>query len=158
MNKYVTGHTAFGISFVVLLCACAIALHADYSRDDVGKLGRLKFYCMTTMAIICFHLGIAGYRVEKYYEQDDRFAIISLVNFAVAELFLIYSLICTLATLKKTKDRTPLRNQLTVWIIEIYSQNHIKSSNLHRFELNAFTYLIYSIASSLVISCTLCLW
>lgn len=109
--KCITGHTAFGLSFVVLLCACAITLHSDYSKDDIGTLGRLKIYCMITMAIICFHLSMAGLRISKYFEDGDRFAVISLINFIVAELFLTYSLICTIIILKKTKDRTPLRNE-----------------------------------------------
>lgn len=99
---------------MVLLCACAITLHSDYSKDDVGNLRRLSIYCLITMAIICFHLSIAGLRVTTYFEQGDRFAVITLVNFIVAELFLIYCLITTVIVLKKTKGRTPLRNQLTV--------------------------------------------
>lgn len=107
----VTGQTAFGLSFVILICACAITLHGDYYKDDVKKLGGLKFYCILSMALICFHLGIAGFRLGKYYDDGDRFAIITLINFVAAQSFLIYSIVCTMTTLKKTKERTPLTNQ-----------------------------------------------
>lgn len=98
---------------MVLVCACAITLHNDYFKDDIGNHGRLKFYCIISMAIITFHLCIAGIRFRKYFDQGDRLAIITLINFVVAQLFLVYSLICSIATLKKTKQRRPLRNQPT---------------------------------------------
>lgn len=55
--------------------------------------------------MIGFHLGIAAFRVERYYDNGDRFAVITLVNFVASELFLTYSIICTLLTLKRTKDK-----------------------------------------------------
>lgn len=96
---------------MILICACAITLHSDYKKDDVDKLGLLKYYCIISMLLICFHLGIAGHRLGKYYEDGDRFAIITLVNFIAAELFLTYSIVRTVTTIKKTKERTPLKNQ-----------------------------------------------
>lgn len=111
-------HTAFGLSFVILICACGITLHSDYSKDDAKKLGRLKFYCIASMVMIGIHLGIAGSRIERYYDNGDRFAVISLVNFLAAELFLTYSIICTMITLKRTKDKLTLTqtNQPLVWL------------------------------------------
>ncbi|KAG4077297.1 hypothetical protein HA402_009926 [Bradysia odoriphaga] len=97
--------TAFGLSFVILICACGITLHSDYSKDDAKKLGRLKFYCIASMVMICFHLGLAGFRLDKYYDNGDRFAVITLVNFVASELFLTYSIIRTMVTLKTTKDK-----------------------------------------------------
>lgn len=114
-GNMITGQTAFGLGFVILICACAITLHSDYMKDDQKKLGRLKYYCIISMVLICFHLGIAGFRLEKYYDAGERFAVITLVNFVAAEFFLTYSIIRTMTTLKKTKERTPLTNQPTVW-------------------------------------------
>lgn len=111
----VSGQTAFGFSFVILICACGITLHSDYLKDDFDKLGQLKCYCITCIAMICFHLGIAGWRLGKYYEEGDRFAIITLINFVASQLFLTYSIVCTMTILKKTKERTSLTNQTLVW-------------------------------------------
>ncbi|KAJ6633752.1 hypothetical protein Bhyg_16903 [Pseudolycoriella hygida] len=99
-------HTAFGFSFVSLICSCAITLHSDYWKDDADKLGRLKFYCIASILFICFHLGMASSRLAKYCEDGYRFAIITTVNCVISLLFLIYSIICTMTTLKKAKEQT----------------------------------------------------
>lgn len=109
-----TGHTAFGLSFVVLICACAITIHSDYYKDNVGILRRLQILCVISMALISFQLCVAGYRFQTYFDEGHRFAIITCINFIVALVTLIYSLICSSVILCKTNERTPLRNQSTV--------------------------------------------
>lgn len=74
-----------------------------------------------SMAFVCFQLFIAAFRVRKYLDDGEGFAVVTSIIFLAAQLILIYSLHSSGSTLKKMNEGKPpvisSREQSTrVWV------------------------------------------
>lgn len=135
-----TGRIALALSFVVLLCACIFAGNSCYlvslfeifslrrihlcnqfQQTELPKLQRLKSMCILSMGLVCFQLCIASFRVRKYLDHGERFALVTSIIYLVAQLTLIYTLHSTKANLKtmneeKSSAKPTESRPATVWV------------------------------------------
>ncbi|KAJ6640708.1 hypothetical protein Bhyg_05640 [Pseudolycoriella hygida] len=108
---------AMALSFVVLLCACILAGNSCY-LTDVIKLKRLKRMCIVSMGLVCFQLCLASFRVRRYLDHGERFALVTSIVYLASQLILIYTFHSTTATLKRLHEEksSPPVVQTRVWI------------------------------------------
>lgn len=60
------------------------------------------------MALVCFQLCITAFRVRKYIDNGDRFAVLIPIIYLLAQFTLIYTLHSTKATLKRMNEGNSL--------------------------------------------------
>lgn len=77
--------------------------------------------CILSMCLVCIQLCIAAFRVRKYLDHGERYAMVTSIIYLAAQLTLIYSLHSTKAALKKANEEKSsakmVGNQSTVvWV------------------------------------------